>query len=266
MASTDILGLDIMSIIFTALYIAFIGALLIGFFVFYDKNPYVPRKYYPVRIRNKDRVVIRDCKAWIITLNKVKWLRIGLSGLPSFKGIEMDIAILETVDAKGVLDIIEDVPGKYEAENYSPMYVPITQSDLFISEVVSIINQESRPAFESKLKEVIAKNSRVVDLNTSHATKQYIAQARREAERVKGDDFIVKYGPVISLIVACLFAYLIIDGSVKSYQTTMAQQASVMENGYKQVIQQCGGIYTPTIAPKNETPAPANTGVKIPFI
>ena len=262
----EMFGLDITTILVTAAYIAFFGGVLIGFVIFYDKNPYVPRRYYKVKIKNKEGKPVKECKAWIVTVNHVKWLRVGFTGFPGFKGVEKDIAIMETINEKGILELIEDIPGKYEPENYTPANVPITQKEAFIAEVIANISEDSRPAFELKLRETIANNSRIMDLNTSQATKQYIAQARREAERVRGDDFISKYGPIISLIVACLFAYLIIDGSVKAYQATMGAQNAVMENGYNQVIQQCGGVYHSLNPPQNATATPAKTGVQIPFV
>jgi hypothetical protein len=45
----------------------------------------------------------------------------------------------------------------------------------------------------------------------------------------------------------------------------MGQQAAVMEHGYNQVIQQCGGVYHPMNAAQNTTQAPAQAGFKLPF-
>ena len=281
----DFFGFDLVSIVLTAGFISFWGALLIGFVVFYGNNPYVPRRYYRVKLKNKDGAFLRFCKGWIASEKKVKWFRIGLRGFSSFKQVDKDIAVMETIDDEGIINIIENVPDKYEADNYTPETIPLTQVERFEKEVVndvimplcvrsveengetkSYIDQGVVEHYTLKVKESLNRNRRLVDLNTSKATKEYIAQARREAERSKGDDFIYKYGPIISLIVACLFAYLIIDGSVKSYQSTMGQQAAVMEHGYSQVIAQCGGIYAPISPPKNETAAPIKTGVQIPFI
>jgi hypothetical protein len=281
----DFFGLDLAGILFTAAFVSFWGAILVGFFVFYDKNPYVPRRYYRVKLKNKDGSFLRFCKGWIVNVKKVKWFRVQLRGAISFKGVEKDIAIMETMDDEGIINIIENVPDKYEADNYTPETIPLTQVERFEKEVVNDVimplcmrsveeNGEVKNYVDTgvvehyslKVKESLNRNRRLVDLNTSKATKEYISQARREAERVKGDDFIYKYGPILSLIIACLFAYLIIDGSVKSYQTTMAQQAAVMEHGYSQVISQCGGVYAPINPPNNATAAPVKTGVQIPFI
>ena len=261
----DFFGIDIVMVLLTAGFVTFWGVIFLLFVIFYDMNPYMPRKYYTVKLENKDGESVRTCKGWIVTKEKVKWFRIGLKGFPAFEGVEKDIAVLETINKKGEVEIIEDIPDKYEETNYTPKNIPITQKEAFIRDVAGNISEENRGVFELKLRETMSAYSRVADLNTSKATKEYISQARREAERVKGDDFIYKYGPILSLIVACLFAYLIIDGSVKSYQTTMQQQNSVMENGYKQVITQCGGVYSP-LNPVNTTAAPQQSGVKIPFV
>ena len=281
----DFFGFDLVSILLTAGFISFWGGLLIFFVVFYGNNPYVPRRYYRVKLKNKDGAFLRFCKGWIVSEKKVKWFRVGLRGFSSFKQVDKDIAIMETIDDEGIINIIENVPDKYEADNYTPETIPLTQVERFEKEVINdvimplcvrsveengetknYIDQGIVEHYSLKVKESLNRNRRLVDLNTSKATKEYIAQARREAERAKGDDFIYKYGPIISLIVACLFAYLIIDGSVKSYQATMAQQAGVMEHGYQQVIEQCGGVYQPINPVKNETAAPVKTGVQIPFI
>jgi len=280
----DFFGLDLAGILFTAAFVSFWGAIFIGFVVFYGKNPYVPRRYYRVKLKNKDGYFLRFCKGWIVTEKKVKWFRVGLRGFSSFKQVDKDIAIMETIDDEGIINLIENVPDKYEAENYTPENIPITQIDRHMKDVEKIIQSACVRSVEKngevknyvdtgavehytmQIRESLNASRRLVDLNTSKATKEYISQARREAERVKSDDFIYKYGPIISLIVACLFAYLIIDGSVKSYQTTMAQQAAVMENGYRNVIEQCGGVYHPVNPPKNETAAPVKNGVQIPFI
>ena len=281
----DFFGFDLVSIVLTAAFVAFWGALLIGFVVFYGRNPYVPRRYYRVKLKNKDGAFLRFCKGWIASEKKVKWFRIGLRGFSSFKQVDKDIAVMETIDDEGIINLIENVPDKYEADNYTPETIPLTQVERFEKEVINDVitplcvrsveengevkNYVDNGAVEHyslKIKESLNRNRRLVDLNTSKATKEYITQARREAERVSGDNFISKYGPIISLIIACLFAYLIIDGSVKSYQATMAQQAGVMEHGYQQVIQQCGGVYQPLNPVQNATAAPVKTGVQIPFI
>lgn len=260
----DLFGIDIIAVVLTAAFVSFWGAILFLFVVFYDKNPYMPRKYYVVKLEDKEGNPIRKVKGWVVTTDKVKWLRIGLKDFPSFKGVEKDIAILETMNKNGEIEIIEDVPDKYDAENYTPKNVPITQKDAFIKEICENINQEGRDMFEMKVRDALVKHSRLTDLNSSAATKEMLSQARREAERVKGDDFITKYGPTIVLICACLFAYLILDGAGKSYQAISAQQGQIMQHGYSQVIQQCGGVYHPLYEPTNSTPTQG--GVAIPFI
>jgi len=263
----ELFGIDIFLVLFTAAFVTFWGALLVMFVLFYNINPYVPRKYYTVRLEDKDGNPLRRCQGWIISKNKVRWFRIGLKGFPGFKGVEKDIAIMETMNKKNEIEIIEDIPDKYEPENYTPKNVPITQKEAFIRDVAGTINEENRSVFEMKLRELMAQHSRITDLNTSKATKEYITAARREAERVKNEDFIYKYGPIISLIVACLFAYLIMDGANKSFQATMASQNAVMENGYNQVIAQCGGVYRAIEPPVDEKKAePQKTGVQIPFV
>ena len=259
-------GFDIVSVILVAGFITFWGVAILMFVLFYNKNPYMPRKYYKVRLFDREGKELGMKKGWIISEHKVKWFRIGLKGFPSFKGVEKDIAIMETMNAKGEIEIIEDVPDKYEPENYTPKNLPITQKDAFVNDILSVVSDEARDAFRMKINEAIAKHSRLVDLNTSRATKEYISQARREAERVKSDDFIYKYGPILALIVAGLFAYLIIDGSIKAYQTTMASQGALMENGYRQIVEQCGGVFKPINPPKNDTQTKPNTGVQLPFL
>ena len=258
----EIYGLDIVSIILTAAFVVFWGGFLLLFAIFYNKNPYVPRKYYTTIIFDKEGKKLRTCKAWRMSEGKVKWVRIGIKDFPSFKGVQKDEAVLETLNLKGELELIEDVPDKYEADNYTPKNIPITQKEAFIADVVSNINPEGRDMFEMKVRDALAKHSRLVDLNTSKATKEYISQARREAERVRSDDFIYKYGPIISLIVAGLFAYMILDGAIKAYQVTVGQQNAVMERGYSQIISQCGGVYVPQPV-QNTT---QQGGVKLPFL
>jgi len=262
----QLFGIDIVLVLLTAGFISVGGFFVIMFVMFYDINPYVPRKYYKVKVEDKDGNHLRDCKGWIVNKSKVKWFRVGFTEFPSFKGVMKDIAVLETINKKGEIEIIEDIPSKYEAENYTPKNIPLTQKEAFIRDISDNINEESRPMFEMKVREAMVKHSRVVDLNTSRATKEYISQARREAERSKNEDFIYKYGPILSLIIAGLFAYLILDSANKSFQATMAGQNAVMENGYRQVIQQCGGVYQSVTPPATNTTAPPKTGVQIPFV
>ena len=266
------LEFDIFMLIAVFAFVTFWGAILAAVFIFADINPYLPRKYYKIKLLNKDGKPLRDCKGWIISKSKVKWFRIGLRDFPNFKGVEKDIATMETMNEKGIIEIIEDVPDKYEPENYTPKNIPLTQSEKYDMDVLENVikplciqeyeeNGEKKQGYNQgmidyytlKMKDARIRNSRLVDLNTSRATKEYISQARREAERIKGDDFISKYGPTIILVFACLFAYLILDGAGKSYQATMAQQSAVMEHGYSQVIQQCGGVYHPLVEQTNKT-------------
>jgi hypothetical protein len=259
----EIFGFDIILMVLSFAFVMFWGTIFIGFVFLWDKNPYVPRKYYDVEVFNKENVPLFKCKAWQVTTNHVKYLRIMLKGFPKFSAVEKDISILETINKKGIIEIIEDVPDLKTESNYSPKNIPITQKESFITEILENVEEASRPAFEMKIRDAIARNSRVVDLNTSKATKEYIAQARREAERVRGDDFMYKYGPTIILIMAGLFAFLILDGAQKSWQATSMQQAGIMENGYKQIVSQCGGVYEPIIKPKNESEAKPGP---IPFV
>ena len=259
-----LLGFDVVGIVLTAAFVVFWGSIIVAFIVLYDYNPYAPRKYYNVKIEDKDGKERFKCKAWIITKEKVKWLRIGLKDFPSFKSIVKDIAYLSSINEKGDIVLIEDVPDKFIEDNYRPKNIPITQREKFIESLGNMVNEEGREAFVLKVREEMERNSRLVDLNTSRATKEYIAQARREAERVATDNWIVKYGAIIGLIIACLFTYLIMDGAQKSWQATMGQQTNVMEYGYSQIIAQCGGVYRPYQEPvKNET---KSTTPSIPFI
>jgi hypothetical protein len=259
----EILGIDIAILILTVAFFVFWITVLAAFVVLSDKNPYFPRKYYDVTLENKEGKKLRVVKGWIVTTNKVKYFRIGLRDFPQFKGIEKDISMMECKGENGEIVFIEDIPDKYQENNYMPKYVPITQKERFISEITQNINEEGRAAFEVKVREAINKNSRLFDLNTSQSSKEYISQARREAERVKGDDFITKYGPTMILLMACLFAYLILDGSVKAYQKVMESQNSVMSNGYAQIVSQCGGTFVP-INPNNVTDSERKSGI-LPF-
>jgi hypothetical protein len=259
-------GLDITTILITAGFIGFWGVMLLGFFWFYSKNPYIPRKYYKVKLVNKNHQFLRYCKGWCVTTRHVPYFRIGLRDFPSFKAVEKDVAIMEGMDDEGIITVVEDVPDKYVVTNYTLKDIPITQKDELIRELCENIEESSRPTFALKVKDLLNKHSREVDLNTSKATKEYINQARREAERVKGDDFISKYGPILALVLACLFAYLILDGSVKAYQSAMGQSNAVMENGYRQIIASCGGNFQSYNVMTNTTAPAPKQGVQIPFI
>jgi len=223
----------------------FWGSIFVGFVFFWGKNPYVPRKYYSVIIEDKEGNKLRGLKGWIKKTKGVPMFRVGLKELPKVTGIEKDISILETINKDGEIVLIESVPGKEDAENFIPKNVPITQKDQFVRELLENVDEGSRPVFEMKIREAMARNSRLVDLNTSAATKSYISQARREAERDTSDNIITKYGPILALMMACLFSYLIIDGSVKAYKVSMEMQNAVMNNGYAQIIAQCGGVFQP---------------------
>lgn len=286
----EMYGLDITAIIITAGFVVFWGVILLAFVLYKDRISWLPRKYYKIRLENKDGFFLRYIKGWAIKANNVPYLRLGLRGFPSFNGVEKDISLLSSIDSEGVLTFTEEVPDRFVPTNYSIKEVPLTQKDRFINEerenIVRTIgnvlmfgitrDENGNPIPDNaklaeivenatlKTRETLSKNSRIEDMNTSRATKEYIAQARREAERVKGDDFIYKYGPIIALIIAALFAYLIIDGSIKAYQNTMAQTNGVMQNGYSQLITQCGGIYKPA-EPENKT-ATAPGKVAIPFV
>lgn len=261
----DLFGIDIINVILTTAFVCFWGAILIGFIIYWDKNPYAPRKYHKVRLKNKDGHFLRWCKGWIVKTKKVKYFRVGLKDFPEFKGVELDISVMETMDEEGVINLIEGVPGRSEPNNYVPENVPITQKEAFIKEITSNIAEDSREAFEVKVRTALNNFSRLTDLNTSKATKEYLAQARRESERAANDDFIKKYETIIITIMVCLFAYLIMDSATKQYAATMAGQNAVMEHGYSQVIQQCGGVYHELYPPQNNT-QPQQQGVSIPFI
>lgn len=273
-------GIDIGSVLVTAGFVVFWGGLFISFIFFYNINPYVPRKYYKVKITNKDGMFIRNTKAWKIKDKKVDYLRLGCPGNFGFAGVNMDAAMLKTVNAQGECEFTELVPGNNDPTNYIPKVIPLTQLESFITQekentewaVVNAINSGIKKnqagdyyVDEARVKEIIetanlktkdtlTKNSRIQDLNQSATVRARIDVVRNQDERKKGgEDFIGKYGPILALIVAGLFAYLILDGAVKSYQTTMEQQNAVMENGYSQVIQQCGGVYHSITQPTNTT-------------
>lgn len=280
----DLFGIDIVSVLLTAGFVSFWGAVFIGFIIFYDKNPYVPRKYWKVKIENKSGGFLRYTKGWIVKSKKVPYFRIGLKGLPAFKGIEIDISKMEAIDSEGILTIIENVPEKYDETNYRIKEIPLTQRESFENEVIENVvkplcimeyeeegekkrgyNENMVEHYTLKIKDALNKNSRIEDMNSSAATRRMLEQARREGQRASSDDFITKYAPTIILIFVCLFAYLILDSATKAYQVTMAQSNQVQQNGFSQIIQQCGGVFVPVQEP-NVTQQQGNSGVQIPFI
>lgn len=262
----DFFGIDILVVLLTTAFVVFWGSIFVAFVVFYDKNPYIPRKYKTVIIENKEGVKLRTLKGWKVTLDKVPHFRVGLKELPRIVGIHLDISVMETEDENGVITLIESVPDKEDAANFIPKRVPITQKEKFIADIINKVTPDGRSAFEVAVREAINKHSRLFDLNTSNSTKEYIHQARREAERTKGDDFITRYGPTLILIGACLFAYLILDGSTKAYKEVMAQQNAVMSNGYAQIVSQCGGTFVPLNPSGNSTQEQPKPGqVQLPF-
>lgn len=280
----ELFGLDIVGILLTAGYMVFWGGLIIGFVFFYSKNPYVPRKYYKVELESKDGRYLRDCKGWVMKEKKVEYFRVQLKGFPSLKAVNLDASVLEAVNSKGIMQLVESVPDYYDASNYRPREVPLTQRGRFVEELVEDVikplcireykeGEEIKQGYDKaavefyrlKAKEALDKNSRIEDLNRSAAVRARIDVVRNQDERKKGgEDIITKLLPVIIIIAAGLFAYLILDGSVKAYSATMAQQNAVMENGYSQIVSQCGGVYRPMNQPQNVTPQ--KTGVQIPFI
>lgn len=280
----DLFGMDLAQILLTIANFAFWGAIIIGFVVFADKNPYLPRKYYKVKLENKDGKELRDCKAWKIKKKKVDYFKISLRAFPGFKDVDMDISVMESLNSKGEMVLIESVPDLYDASNYRPKEVPLTQRDRFISDVVTDVltplcivnykdgeetkqgvNRNILDLYTLKVKEALNKNSRIEDLNRSAAVRERINKVRQEEERTGGGDWVAKYAPMIIMIFVCLFAYLILDNLGKLFQSTMAQQNAVMEHGYSQVIQQCGGVYHPMYANASNTTTPQG-GVNIPFI
>jgi hypothetical protein len=207
---------------------------------------------------------------------KVDYFRVQLKEFPNFKGVHLDASVVEAMNTQGELEIIEVVPDLYEATNYRPKNVPLTQKERFVEDLMEDVikplclveykdgeetkqgyNQHALDFYVLKAKEVLNKNSRIEDLNRSAAVRARIDTVRNQDERKKGgEDFVSKYMPIILIIVAGLFSYLIMDGANKSFQTTMASQNAVMEHGYSQVIQQCGGVYHEISPPKNETKTP----------
>ena len=262
----DIFGIDILVVFLTLCFIVFWGSIFVGFVFYWNKNPYVPRKYFNVIIEDREGNKLRALKGWIMKVKGIPYFRVGLKELPTMiKGIEKDISIIETINKNGEIVLIESVPGKDDAENYTPKNIPITQKEKFIEEIAENISDESRETFKLKVRELIAKHSRLVDLNASQARKNYIQEARKEAERDSSDNIITKYGPILALMMACLFSYLIIDSSIKAYKVSMEQQNAVMMNGYAQIISQCGGLYQPLYAPQNTTEPTKQASNMLPF-
>lgn len=281
----ELFGIDIFAIIIFGGILLF-EILILGFVIIFRKNiPYLPRTYYDVKIYSKEGELEKKTKAWKVTTNKTPYLRIVLKGItswPPFNGIEKDIATLQGLNEDGVLELVEDVPDLIEETNYQLRKPPLTQRERAEQEIYQEVilpacaveykeNEEIKTGVDkqkadvlmARVQRIFASNSRLSDLNVSAARKSYILQARRELERDKNENLILKYGPMIVLILAALFSYLMIDSAGKSYQVTTDKAIQVQQNGFAQIIEQCHGVYKPP-APQNQTDQ--GSGVKLPFL
>lgn len=281
----ELFGIDIVAILVFAGILLF-EILILAFIVIFRKNiPYLPRTYYDVKIYSKEGELEKTTKAWKVTTNKIPYLRICLKGLtawPPFNGIEKDIATLQGLNEDGVLELVEDVPGLIEETNYQLRKPPLTQRERAEQEIYQEVilpacaveykeNDEVKTGVDrqkadvlmSRVQRIFSSNSRLSDLNVSAARKSYLVQARREFERAKDENLILKYGPMIVLILAALFSYLMIDSAGKSYQITTDKAIQVQQNGFAQIIEQCHGVYKP---PTTQNQTNQEGGIKLPFL
>ena len=254
---------DVMFIVLQVAWFAVFGGLLAAFVMFYGKNPYVPRKYYMVDLKNKDGKKIRECKGWLTKDGGIEKFRVQLYGFPKFKGVFLDRAISKTIDSDGRIGLIEAVPDVFHESNYVPEHIPLTQQEEFIAEAVALVNPEARDIFSLKMRELLMKHSRMIDLDDSRWLAAAKDQQRREAERVKGNDWLNNLLPVVALILAMLFCYLMIDSTMKATTSHSDRMAAVTENGYRAVVESCGGTYHPLVV-KNDTNK--SSGFQIPFV
>jgi hypothetical protein len=211
----EMFGLDITMILLTAGFVTFWGAIFIGIVFFYSKNPYVPRKYYKVKIENKEGKWLRTVQGWPINEKKVDYFRVQMRGAPSWRGVHLDASYMEAINTESELELIENVPDLLEASNYRPKFIPLTQKERFIEEVMADVvkplciqefkvkqedgtetveqgyNTHALDFYKLKVKDALEKNSRIEDLNRSAAVRARIDVVRNQDERKKGgEDFI----------------------------------------------------------------------------
>ena len=274
---------DIIAYVLTILWIAMWGGFLVGFVYFRSYNPYWPRKYYDVAIKDSEKKLRKRTKGWYCKEGKVEYFRVVMTGIRgSFKGVNFDRSWGKCIDDSGEISIIEQVPNKYDAGNYAPEFPPLTQREKFEKEVADNVltplctveykdGEETKTgvdknAFEIarlRIKEILNANSRMIDSEESGWLKENIATARRQRERGAGDDWIQKYGPMVIMIAAIVFCYLMIDGSLKSFQSAMDKTLALNENIAKQMVESRGGTYTPIMLPQANTSSSNNI---IPFV
>lgn len=259
MADADI-GFVALQVFWFALFAGVIAA----FIIFFNKNPYVPRKYYVVDLKDKDGKKIRQCKGWLLKDKGVEYFRVQLYGLFKLKAVNLDRAVSKTIDKEGRIALIELVPDVFHESNYIPENVPLTQREEFLKEITELATPEARDIFRLKVGELLQKHSRMVDLDDSRWLSASRDQQRRESDRVKGNDWLNALLPIVALILAMLFCYLMIDSTMKATTAHSDRMAAVTENGYRAVVESCGGTYHPLITQNSSNTT--SGGFKIPFV
>lgn len=278
--------IDYLTIIVTMFSIVIPVSLLIGF-VFFKK--YIPRfcgqKKYPVIIKGPDGKVRRETVGWKMKDGRSLIFHVCMKGIIGFyKGVDFDYDFINLFNERGELVLLEKVEDNYEPSNYEPIERKLTQAEAFQKDVVRDIVEQ--PIFDIRaekdadgkdvivkvidnqrldliIKQNLTKYSRLSDMSGSNWFKTGLQSARIQEQRGAGNNWLEKYGPVVILIVAMLFSYMIYDSTNKAAVQTMGGVVGPIQAAADRAYVQCGGHL---VVNNTTVTQPNPTGINLPFI
>lgn len=224
-------------------------AVLAAMILFHQELSFIPRRYYNVRLFNKDQrtdesLFNRATKGWIVKRKGVKYLRIELGFL---NGVDLDIGFMRHVsqlqDPKGKtissIDLLEKIPGVKDESNFEPLILPYEPEPQIernmraaaislteLSQKLKLANLKD--ADEGQLNEIRNGMTQVKDELTSNIDKILDRDRRIQAAQISGwsefqasgieksawrvqkEDILLKYAPWIGLFAVMMLAFFVV--------------------------------------------------------
>ena len=265
----ELINFDTLGIILQVAQIAVVG-LVIGIFIFfYQDIPILPRTYWKVEIKREGEdgqlKLVKTMKGWVVKKKSgIPFFRVLLKPFPSWKGVDLDKSYMKSINAEGILSIIETVPNVTEASNFRPEFIPITQYENHLNELKEKMGFNDAAIL--MYKDIMKKHSRLIDMDESGSMQDFVVTKNAQANRVAGDNLLEKLFPYIALIFIGLFMYLAYDSLAKSFNNASQQFAAISGYYTQQTVESCGGKFIPygsTNTTNSTARQPANI---IPFV
>lgn len=244
----DLVWIFIVSVLFLVFFT--FCAVIAAIALFHNDMEFLPRRYYTVRLFNRDttldkNIYARTVKGWVVKRKGgVQYFRIGTGFMA---GIDLDIGFMrhtaQITDPKGskynVIDLLEKIPGVKDASNFEPVVLPyeleakiernLRQSSVSLAEIAQRLNlNDLKSATAEDLKilkhgllavkddinnnidKILDQDRRIQAAQVSGWAEFTATGIEKNTYRVQREDPIMKFMPYVGLFAIVMLIFFVV--------------------------------------------------------